>query len=181
MPYLCGEESQRHRVWNDVTLSWDAMVQPSTAAGGGSTVITISTGSIGISSVTSLPLPANAATDTGVLAIRDRLPVLYATRSDTFSSTGAGTVINLSTNPLSVFALQVKGNVLPALWDVRLEGSLNNAQFSQILQHTDVIGDGSVLWTGAVRSPALYIRSRVAGLTLGTSTQITVTILGMRG
>jgi len=103
-----------------------------------------------------------------------------ANRQDTYTGTANGTTINASTAPLKAFSLQVKGTGAAATsWDVRLEGSLDNANFTQVLQHTNVDGDGAVKFSGASLSPALYFRSRCAGLTLGSATNIVVTILGV--
>lgn len=103
----------------------------------------------------------------------------FKTRSDTFTATGNGTTVDASTSPVSAFAVQVTGTGAAATtWDVRLEGSLNNSGFTQILQHTQVTGDTVTLWTGALEAPTLYFRARVAGLALGAATNIVVVILG---
>lgn len=103
----------------------------------------------------------------------------YKTRSDTFTGTGNGTSVDVSTDPLESYAIQVKGTGAAAgAWDVRLEGSLNGVDFTQILAHTNVDGDGVTKFSGTADSPALYMRSRVSGLTLGAATNIIVTILG---
>lgn len=102
-------------------------------------------------------------------------------RADTYITTGNGTTINASTAPIKQFAVQVKGTGAGAgAWDVRLEGSLDGTNFTQIIQHTNVDTDGAVKWQVAgISSPILYFRSRCAGLTLGGATNIVVTILGM--
>lgn len=103
----------------------------------------------------------------------------FSTRSDTFTATGNGVTVDRTTSPLDAYAVQVKGTGAAATtWDVRLEGSLDGTNFSQILQHTTTTGDGAVVWIGASTAPSLYFRSRVAGLVLGSATNIVVTILG---
>lgn len=103
----------------------------------------------------------------------------FKTRSDTYTSTGNGTTVDISTGPLESFSIQVKGTgAAAATWDVRLEGSLNGTDFTQILQHTNTTGDGAVVFSGTTDSPCLYFRSRCAGLGLGPATNIVVTILG---
>ena len=100
-------------------------------------------------------------------------------RSDTYSATGNGVTVDVSATPLKSFAVQVIGTGAAAsLWDVRLEGSLDNVNFTQILQHTNTTGDGVVLYSGASLYPSLYFRSRCAGLTLGSATNVVVKILG---
>jgi hypothetical protein len=87
--------------------------------------------------------------------------------------------VDVSGYPLGYFAVQVKGTGAAATtWDVRLEGSLNGTNFSQILAHTNTTGDGAVLWSGATSSVSRYFRSRCAGLVLGTATNVVVSILG---
>ncbi len=104
-----------------------------------------------------------------------------ATRSDTFTGTTSGTTIDVSASPTQSYAIAIKGTGASATtWDVRLEGSLDNTNFTQILQHTNTIGDGVALFSGSALSPALYIRSRVSGLVLGGATNIVVTILGIQ-
>ena len=100
-------------------------------------------------------------------------------RSDTYSATGNGVTVDISATPLKGFAIQVIGTGAAAsLWDIRLEGSLDNVNFTQILQHTNTTGDGVVLYSGATLYPSLYFRSRCAGLTLGSATNVVVKILG---
>lgn len=131
-------------------------------------------------SAASLPLPTSAATE-ATLAAMGGLSDLFKTRQDTFTGTGNGTTVTVTTAPLSSFGIQVKGTGASATtWDIRLEGSLDGANFSQILAHTNTTGDGAVLWAGGVFSPALHFRSRVSGLVLGGASNVVVTILGMR-
>lgn len=108
-------------------------------------------------------------------------PAPSSTRSDTYTVAGNGVTVNVSSKPLSKYGLQVKGTGASATsWDVRLEGSLDNVNFSQILADTTTSGDGAVVWSGGNMEPSLYIRSRVAALTLGPATNIVVTILGVQ-
>ena len=103
------------------------------------------------------------------------------TRSDTFTGTGSGVTVDASGTPTKTYAIQVVGTGGTATaWDIRLEGSLDNTSFTQILQHTNVTGDGLVMFSGSLFSPSLYFRSRVAGLTLGGATNVVVTILGLQ-
>jgi len=119
-------------------------------------------------------LPMTLASD------QSALPLNKATRSDTYTGTANGTTVDASTNPLSRYAIQVKSSGgLASVWDIRLEGSLDNANFSQILQHTNSTGDGAVVWSGSLSTPSLYFRSRCASLTLGLATNVSTTILGV--
>jgi hypothetical protein len=103
----------------------------------------------------------------------------FATRSDTYTTTSSGTTVDTHTSPLTSFAIQVKGTGASATsWNVVLEGSLDNAEFTTILTHKTNTGDGACMWSGSVLSPVLYFRSRVTALTLGPATNIVVTILG---
>jgi len=102
----------------------------------------------------------------------------FKTRVDTFTTTANGTTVDVSASPMSAFTVQVKATGSVTSWDVRVEGSLNNSEFTTILSHTNVTGDGVVLWTGALEAPTMYFRSRAAGLVLGAGTNIVVTILG---
>lgn len=128
-------------------------------------------------SAASLPLPTGAAIETTQAAQLSRADT-FKTRSDTFTTTANGTTVDVSTSPLSAFAVSVKQTGTVTSWDVRLEGSLNNSEFTSILTHTNVTGDGVVLWTGTLEAPTLYFRSRCAGIVLGAGTNVVVTILG---
>lgn len=102
------------------------------------------------------------------------------TRADTYTVTGNGTTVSVLTTPVQAFGIQIKGTTAPATtWDVRLEGSLDGTNFSQIIAHTNTDGDGAVKWTGTTLSPSLYYRSRCSGLVLGAASNIVVTILGV--
>jgi hypothetical protein len=104
----------------------------------------------------------------------------HATRSDTFTGAGSGATIDVSTRAVSAFAIQVTGTgATPTAWNVVLEASLDGVTFTTVVTATQADGDGKTRWTGAIRFPALYFRSRCVSLTLGSATNIVVTILGM--
>jgi len=103
----------------------------------------------------------------------------FTSRVDVFTATGNGTAVIMTLNPCRDYAIQVKGTGgAPTTWDVRLEGSLDGVNFSQIIAHTNVSGDGVVAFS-IDPAPCLYFRSRCAGLVLGGASNIYVTILGM--
>lgn len=102
----------------------------------------------------------------------------FQTRSDTFLTTGNGVTIDISLAPLKIYSLQVVITGTVSVWDVRLEGSLDNVNFTQILQHTNTTGNGITVYSGSALSSSLYFRSRCAGFTgLGGSSLVAV-ILG---
>jgi hypothetical protein len=145
----------------------DVKVSPSGAIQIGGTIDTITT----------LPLPSGAATEATQAAQMSRTDT-FKTRSDTFTTTTNGTIIDCSASPMSAYAIQVTATGAVTSWDVRLEASLNGTTFTTILTHTNVTGDGITLWTGTLEAPALYFRSRTAGLVLGGGTNVVVVILG---
>lgn len=103
----------------------------------------------------------------------------YGTRSDTYTTTSNGTTVDRSTSPLKVYSIQVKGTGAGATaWDVRLEGSNDGTNFTQIIQHTNTDLDGTVKFSAVYAFPCLYFRSRTSGLTLGGASNIVVTIVG---
>jgi len=102
------------------------------------------------------------------------------TRADSFTAAGNGLLIDTSLRPVSVFTVTVEGvGVAATSWDVRLEGSLDGTNFTQILQHTQVTGDKQSVYSGSNRNPCLFFRSRCAGLVLGAASAIKVTVLGV--
>lgn len=102
----------------------------------------------------------------------------FKTRSDTFTAAANGVTVDASASPVSVFGIQVKMTGTVTSWDMRLEGSLNNSEFTTILTHTNATGDGVTLWIGSLKAPALYFRSRCAAIALNGGTNVVVTILG---
>lgn len=126
-------------------------------------------------------------TNDGDVARTNPFPVgrYFSTRSDTYTATGNGTTVDVSVKPCCKFSLQVKGTGAAATtWTVRLEGSLDNTNFFELMRHasTNPVGnnaDGSVVWVDA--GPFLYFRSRCSDtLTLGSATNIVATIVGMQ-
>jgi hypothetical protein len=105
---------------------------------------------------------------------------VFQVSSAAFAAIGIGDVIDVSSTPQRTFALQVKGSgAAPTSWDVRLEGSLDGVNFTQIIQHTQVDGDGVVKWGGSDPHPSLFWRVRVAALSLGPAADIVVTSMGV--
>lgn len=101
-------------------------------------------------------------------------------RTDNFTTTGTGVVVDAANIPVKSYSVQVTSVGLAASsWDVRLEGSLDGIKYTQILQHTTASGDGAVVYSGASMAPSTFFRSRVAGLLLGTATSINVSIIGV--
>lgn len=104
----------------------------------------------------------------------------FAIRSDVYTTSGTGVIVNVSTTPLKTYSLEVKGTGASATsWTVVIEGSLNGFDFTPIMTHTDSIGDGIIIFSGASLFPSLYIRSNCNALSLGSATNIVVTILGV--
>lgn len=192
MPAIAHRHAAPFWVWDTDTLTWVKGRQPVLNAGS----VTV-TGALTDAQLRATSVPVSGPlTDAQLRAVA--VPVSLAggalevtqaahmtradtfkTRSDTFTVAGSGTTIDASASPMSAYAIQVKGTGAPAsAWDVRLEGSLNGVNFTQILAHTNATGDGVVLWTGSLEAPALYFRSRVESVTLGGASNIVVTILG---
>jgi len=121
------------------------------------------------------PLEVQSATLEGMTTT-----AAFSKRSDTFTDVGAGVAIECPNTPAKSYALQVAGTGAEAAnWDARLEGSLNGFSFSTILRHTKSTGDSEILWSNSALSPALYFRSRVDTLVLGSASNVVVTILGV--
>lgn len=101
-------------------------------------------------------------------------------RSDTFTVTGNGVTVNVSTAPVKYFSIQVTGTGAGATsWTVVLEASLDGVNFTTIMTHSNTTdSNGSTAWTPQP-VPASYFRSRVSALSLGSATNIVVQIVGM--
>lgn len=105
----------------------------------------------------------------------------FKVQSASYTTTGAGTTVDVHLFPFENFGVQVVGvGATPTSWTVNLEGSLDGTNFTTILTHDTEIGDKNVIWLGANRSPVLYFRVNVASLTLGSATSITVVAIGTK-
>ena len=104
----------------------------------------------------------------------------FNNRSDTFTVTGNGVTIDATMQVPKYYSLQITSTgAVATAWDVRLEGSNDNVNFTQISQHTNVTGDGVVVFQSSAQ-PVLFYRARCAGLTLGTATNIISRIVGVQ-
>lgn len=107
----------------------------------------------------------------------------FGTRSDTYTTAANGTTVDVSARPVRRFALQVKGTGAAAsAWNVVIEGSLNNTQFTSILEHSNAgefrnAADGETVYIDS-GVPWLYFRSRLVSITLGSATNVVATIVG---
>lgn len=101
-------------------------------------------------------------------------------RSDSFTGVASGSTLAATSAPVKSFSIAVKGTGTSATtWNIVLEGSLDGVNFTSILTHTNTTGDGVTLSSGTAKSPCLYFRSRVTALSLGSATNVVVTILGV--
>ena len=96
---------------------------------------------------------------------------------ETYTATGnSAAPYQLSQIKTYYWSIQVKGTTAAATsWDVRLEGSNDGVNFQQILQHNAT--DGSVVFS-ATPAVCSFYRIRVATLTLGSATNIVVSVVG---
>lgn len=106
--------------------------------------------------------------------------VIHRTLEESFTGIQVGAAVNVTLSAVKHFAMQVVGvGGTAPLWDVRLEGSLDGVNFTEILQHNNTIGNGAVLWSGTDIYPCSFFRARVVSLTLGPTSALKVYLLGM--
>ena len=125
-----------------------------------------------------VPMASGSLTATGTSA---SLPIStpFNAGLDTFTAVGVG-VTQVALSGVKSYSIQVKGTGgTPTAWNVRLEVSLNNVDFTTVLTHNTAVGNAVVVASTATLFPALFFRSRVQSLTLGPATNIVVEILGM--
>lgn len=84
---------------------------------------------------------------------------------------GAGTAVDISTTPMSKFAIQVVRTVGAAAFVVDLEGGLIDGNYFRIVAHSAV--DGDITWQ--VDRPVRFMRYNVT--TVGVGNTLTVRIL----
>lgn len=108
---------------------------------------------------------------------------VMATRQDTYTGAASGTAINAATTGLARHSLQVKGTgAAPTAWNVVYEVSLDNANWTILITHSNTGGDadGALKFApGGDAYPALYTRSRCVSITLGGASNVVVTIVGL--
>ena len=96
----------------------------------------------------------------------------------TFTVAGNGTAqLNIG-KPKTKFTLKVIGTgATPTAWSVVLEGSLDDTDYTTILTHASGAETNAELkYSGASNFAVSYFRSRVVSLTLGSATDIVVSI-----
>ncbi len=97
-------------------------------------------------------------------------------RNDTYTGAANGTTVSQC---YKNFAIQVVGTGAAATsWTVVLEGSIDNVNFDTILTHTNVTGNGKMVWSAANNYPVNFFRSRCTAVVLGTATNIKAWIMG---
>lgn len=117
---------------------------------------------------------------TTLLANVPKVASAYTSRSDTYTAAANGVTVDVTAAPTKSYGLTVKGTgAVATAWDVRIEGSLDNVNFTQILQSVTATGDGVTVWTGASLSPAIYIRSRCASVILGGASNVVATLVAL--
>lgn len=99
-------------------------------------------------------------------------------RGSSFSaSAGAGASQDLGTLSVKYYSLQVVGvGASPTAWDVRLEGSLDNVNFSTLIQHLTTDLDKTIK-SNTSPIPIIYLRVNTVSLTLGSATGINIYFL----
>ena len=163
------------------TLSW-SYVEPTVVKTSFTTVAVISSGTFIVTLSSGSQLNPFFFVSTGISVAQ--LGTWYSNRdaitsSDSYTGTGNGSTINVSTHPTINYGLLVYQNSGTAVsWDIRCEGSLDNINFSQIVQHTNTNGTGATVWSGASMAIARFFRTRTAGISLGTAQSLTAVCMG---
>lgn len=100
--------------------------------------------------------------------MRHQSPVRQVQR---FNATGSGAAIPV--NGRTSYAIQVVGvGGTPTAWDVRLEGTVDGTNWTELMGHATGEGNGTVKFSGANRYPVDAVRFRVNGLTIAPATDI---------
>jgi hypothetical protein len=103
----------------------------------------------------------------------------FIIKTDTFTTTGNGTTYDFSKDPKSKFSIQVSTTGSVLAWGITLQGSLDGTNFTDILNHTHIIGNNKIVFSGNSFTPCLYFRTVCTTLNLGTGTNIIATILAI--
>lgn len=96
---------------------------------------------------------------------------------ETFTVTGTGPPVDVSTVGRQHFSLQVSGTgATPDEWTVELQVSNDGVKWATLLTHTEEDGDGAHLSEPSA-APADHFRVRCTALDLGSATNIVVTAI----
>src|SRR5712692_3476309 len=160
-------------VWDSVNSWLKVSIQNATLAVTQSGVWSVGrTWTLGSAGDSVTTVPSGTQTVSGTVTANQGTLAAASTRNDTYTGPASGVSVNVASGVKS-FAIQVKSTgAVATSWDLRLEGSLDGVNWSTILQHTNVTGDGAVVWSGSALAPSLFYRSRAAGLVLGAATNI---------
>ena len=117
--------------------------------------------------------PARADSDPYVVQI--------ATVNASGATTTAFSTVTARGHAFKYYSVQVSGKGAAAsAWDVRLEGSLDGANYTLIMTHQTADADGTVkVSTSPVIFPALSFRARINSVTLGSATGLNITAVGI--
>ena len=104
-----------------------------------------------------------------------------SSRSDTFTTTGSGGILEgIQRKAIRHFSIQVVGvGATATSWSVDLKCSLDGKNWTTIISHYTGVGNGETVFSGSTIFPANYFKSEVTMLTLGSATAIEVFILGV--
>ena len=96
----------------------------------------------------------------------------------TFTVAGNGDTITFPSIG-GYFSLQVVGtDAVATAWNVVFEGGNDNVNFDTILTHTDITGNGKMVFAGTQKTPCKYFRVRCVSVTLGGATNIIAYVAG---
>jgi hypothetical protein len=100
---------------------------------------------------------------------------------ETLSTTGAGAIKGDKGSARRHFAMSVSPvGGSGTTWTVLLQGSMDQANWTTILTHTDIDpASGQTIYSGAAIFPCLYHRANVTALSLGSATGIRIQHLGI--
>lgn len=108
-------------------------------------------------------------------------PISSFIHTDTFTTVTVGTTQDVGAgNLVKSYSIAVKGTgAIPSVSAVNLEVSLDGTNWTVLLSVLQTL-DGTATSTGDVLFPARYFRSNTTSLTLGSATNIVVTVAAMK-
>ena len=99
----------------------------------------------------------------------DRYRTFFSQTITGITATSNGTAVVMTTSPKKNFAVQAKMQGDTSVFDVRLEGSVDNSNWTELGQITNATpGDATLSFI--VNKPCFYVRYRVAVITRTTGT-----------
>jgi hypothetical protein len=97
----------------------------------------------------------------------------FQTRLSVGTASGAGTSVDMTTNPCAQFAMQIENQTgTTSAWNISQEGSLDGTVWISLQNSTSATGAAVIIWTSG--KPVRFMRSNVTSITGGGTVRVRI-------